>query len=193
MAECDVRYLIEFSRLQHLLEIEKQWKAHNSRQSGAGDGGDAEEQVEDDRQANLDHIKFKQDSELRTPVAEYLDAADTTVEENRYTRFINLVKKEYQTRAGKLLAELDHHPQVVHWDEDGNLFFHNEAFKGANLKQLLPLTFYGSRQKFVTGQLEFFKALNDLGLSKFVRNRSKLRLSAAPKQKGKGEGEWFRI
>jgi hypothetical protein len=168
--------LIKISYFKHLKHIESQWVAHAKKnQIGHGDVGDL-----GDGAAQVDFLRSENAAELKTPVATLMDTAPMLHEEekpssdNRFNSFIEKLKLRYRPQARKLLTFLSRFPHVVDWNESGQLTFKDVPLTSANLNMVLPLVFYGSRQKFTPGTTEFFRALEELNLSGFIQNKSKL-------------------
>jgi hypothetical protein len=182
-------YMVPADEYQHLLKVEKEWLELQSQQAGHGDDVHAE------------YLEYKNKSELKTPVAQTVATSDgpyvppaEPASKNRYIKFVDQLKEVYRPKARELLHALSEHSDVLNWNELGDITINGVSIVGANLKDLLPLVFYGSRQKFTSGQDEFFGALNQLNLSRFVRNKSKLRQAPlVAETKSEPTKKWYRL
>ena len=127
------KILIKASYFKLLKDCEKKWTEHCRKPTAEG------EQIREGVQIGQGNVA------LSSPVIHLKLSKD-----NRFNSFIQRLKSRVQPLARKLLSELNRFPHVVNWMDDGTLIFKN-VLSNANLHEVLPLVFYGSRKKFTAG------------------------------------------
>ena len=113
-----------------------------------------------------------------------------SVSTNLYTpralksRFIEHIKPKAKGKANKILEELLNHPDIVFWDETGDLTI--RGIRSGNLNVLLPRCFYGPRSHEANGEMEWLALLKELNLYHLVTNKSPFKVKRKP-QLGRGD------
>ena len=79
------------------------------------------------------------------------------------------IKERHRTPAIKHVIELLKYPEHIKWDTEGILYIDNNK-TDLNLRELLPLTFYGSRKNRSVSENQYFQKLQQLGIK--IGNKS---------------------
>ena len=85
---------------------------------------------------------------------------------------LNSVHPRFKKQAEYLLQLLKSHPNIIRWNECGELIYKNQIFPKSNLADMFNLIFSNRKIKNFSGKNEFFQALEEINVPKhFVKNR----------------------
>lgn len=109
---------------------------------------------------------------FNTPWKPAVEELPTMKMENNYdTTILNSVPKSTKKQAETLLQLLKQHPQVVGWNEKGELMLNGELRPNTNLADLFHLIFSNTKKVNIPGKIEFLSSLQDLNIPKYyVKN-----------------------
>lgn len=109
---------------------------------------------------------------FNTPWKPAVEELPTMKMENNYdTTILNSVPKSTKKQAETLLQLLKQHPQVVGWNEKGELMLNGELRPNTNLADLFHLIFSNTKKINIPGKIEFLSSLQDLNIPKYyVKN-----------------------
>ena len=87
---------------------------------------------------------------------------------------INSVPKLYRNKADILMRLLEKQPDIINWNQKGEISYKNQAIKNSNIGDLFHHIFTSSKSPPI-GKQEFLNAFDDLNIPKhFIKNRSML-------------------
>lgn len=85
---------------------------------------------------------------------------------------LNSVHPRFTKQAEYLLQLLKSHPNIISWNEQGELLYKDQVFPKSNLADMFNLIFSNRKVKNFLGKNEFFQALEEINVPKhFVKNR----------------------
>ena len=90
-----------------------------------------------------------------------------------YTSIVlNSVNPRFKKQAEYLLQLLKSHPNIIRWNERGELVYKDRLFPNSNLADMFNLIFSNRKIKNFSGKNEFFQALEEINVPRhFVKNR----------------------
>ncbi|GFU00302.1 uncharacterized protein NPIL_231861 [Nephila pilipes] len=94
------------------------------------------------------------------------------VDENYMSIILESVPKTYKNQASTLLNILKDKPNILSWNEQGEVFFRDKKYQQSNLADLFNMIFTNRKSSTITAKEEFLQTLQELNTPRhYIKNK----------------------
>lgn len=122
---------------------------------------------------NLPWTSTVEKQEEREQQHQHSDKKPTIKEEDYSSIILNSVPTSFKRQAGTLLQLMGNRPDIIKWNDRGELFHRGQSLPNSNIADLFNLIFTNRKSVDVIGKTDFLKALKELNIPRYyIKNKN---------------------